>query len=108
MRRILVVDDDRHVGQAIRVWLQHHGFRVSTADGGPSGLAALDSGPFDLMIVDVFMPQMRGFESIRLFHERDHGHVFRGRAAGPRRRQVVMGGSAVFPAALRRHAPRLE
>jgi DNA-binding response OmpR family regulator len=70
MRRILVVDDDPHVGQAIRVWLQHHGFRVSTADGGPSGLAALGSGTFDLMMVDVFMPQMRGFESIRLFHER--------------------------------------
>ena len=70
MRRILVVDDDLHVGQAIRVWLKHHGFRVSTADSGPSGLAALDNASFDLMIVDVFMPQMRGFEAIRLFHER--------------------------------------
>jgi DNA-binding NtrC family response regulator len=30
MRRILVVDDDVHVGQAIRIWLQHHGFRVSS------------------------------------------------------------------------------
>ena len=69
MRRILVVDDDPHVGRAIRVWLQHHGFRVSTADGGPSGLAALDSGTFDLMIIDIFMPHMRGFESIRIFHE---------------------------------------
>ena len=70
MRRILVVDDDPHVGQAIGVWLKHHGFRVSTADSGPGGLAALDNASFDLMIVDVFMPQMRGFEAIRLFHER--------------------------------------
>ena len=70
MRRILVVDDDLHVGQAIRIWLKHHGFRVSTADSGPGGLAALDNASFDLMIVDVFMPQMRGFEAIRLFHER--------------------------------------
>jgi|SRR5579859_6002300 len=70
MRRILVVDDDLHVGQAIGVWLQHHGFRVSIAGGGSAGLAALDNGTFDLMIVDVFMPQMRGFESIRLFHQR--------------------------------------
>jgi DNA-binding response OmpR family regulator len=72
MRRILVVDDDLHVGQAIHVWLKHHGFRVSTADSGPGGLAALDNASFDLMIVDVFMPQMRGFEAIRLFHERAH------------------------------------
>jgi CheY-like chemotaxis protein len=70
MRRILVVDDDLHVGQAISVWLKHHGFRVSMADGGPSGLAALDNATFDLMIVDVFMPHMRGFEAIRLFHTR--------------------------------------
>jgi CheY-like chemotaxis protein len=70
MRRILVVDDDLHVGRAIHVWLKHHGFRVSTADSGPGGLAALDNASFDLMIVDVFMPQMRGFEAIRLFHER--------------------------------------
>jgi DNA-binding response OmpR family regulator len=70
MRRILVVDDDLHVGQAIGVWLKQHGFRVSIADGGPNGLAALDNATFDLMIVDVFMPHMRGFEAIRLFHER--------------------------------------
>ena len=70
MRRIPVVDDDLHVGRAIRIWLEQHGFRVSTADGGPNGLAALDNGTFDLMIIDVFMPQMCGFEAIRLFHER--------------------------------------
>ena len=70
MRRIPVVDDDLHVGRAIRIWLEQHGFRVLTADGGPNGLAALDNGTFDLMIIDVFMPQMCGFEAIRLFHER--------------------------------------
>jgi DNA-binding response OmpR family regulator len=70
MRRILVVDDDVQVGQSIQIWLKQHGFRVSTADSGTSGLAALDDASFDLMIVDVFMPQMRGFETIRRFHAR--------------------------------------
>ena len=70
MRRIVVVDDDAAVSQVIGLWLKQHGFRVSTADGGPSGVAALDNGTFDLMIVDVFMPDMRGFEAIRLFHRR--------------------------------------
>jgi CheY-like chemotaxis protein len=70
MRRILVVDDDLHVAQAISVWLKAHGFRVATADGGATGLAALDNATFDLMIVDVFMPHMKGVEAIRLFHER--------------------------------------
>lgn len=70
MRRILVVDDDPHVCLAIRAWLQRYGFRVSIADDGVNGLAALDNATFDLMVVDIFMPNMRGFELIRMFHER--------------------------------------
>ena len=69
MRRILVVDDDPHICLAIRAWLKRYGFRVAIADGGTSGLTALDNSTFDLMIVDVFMSGMRGFESIRMFHE---------------------------------------
>jgi DNA-binding NtrC family response regulator len=69
MRRILVVDDDPHICLAIRAWLKRYGFRVAIADGGTSGLVALDNSTFDLMIVDVFMPRMRGFESIRMFHD---------------------------------------
>jgi DNA-binding response OmpR family regulator len=69
MHRILVVDDDPHIGRALRAWLKRYGFRVSIADGGSNGLLALDNSTFDLMIVDVFMPNMRGFESIRVFHD---------------------------------------
>ena len=68
MRRILVVDDDPHICLAIRAWLKRYGFRVSIADGGINGVAALNNSTFDLMIVDVFMPNRRGFESIRVFH----------------------------------------
>jgi CheY-like chemotaxis protein len=68
MRRILVVDDDPHICLAIRVWLKRYGFKVAIADGGASGLVALDNSTFDLMIVDIFMPHMHGFESIRVFH----------------------------------------
>src|ERR1700686_2876243 len=69
MRHILVVDDDPHMGLAIRAWLKRYGFKVAIADGGIAGLAAIDNSTFDLMIVDIFMPDMRGFESIRLFHD---------------------------------------
>jgi CheY-like chemotaxis protein len=70
MRRILVVDDDRHVCRVIQLWLKRFGYKVAIADTGIAGLAALDDSTFDLMIVDFFMPRMRGFESIRMFHER--------------------------------------
>jgi DNA-binding NtrC family response regulator len=68
MRRILVVDDDPHICLAVRAWLERYGFKVAIADGGATGLVALDNSTFDLMIVDIFMPHMRGFESIRMFH----------------------------------------
>jgi len=68
MRRILVVDDDPHICLAVRAWLKRYGFNVAIADGGATGLVALDNSTFDLMIVDIFMPHMRGFESIRMFH----------------------------------------
>jgi len=70
MARVLVVDDDPMVCMAIEVYLQRHHFQVTVADGGEAGLRALEGNWFDLMIVDIFMPHMRGFESIRIFHER--------------------------------------
>ena len=47
----------------MRVQGRDHGWRRER-------LAALNDGTFDLMLVDIFMPHMRGFESIRIFHER--------------------------------------
>jgi CheY-like chemotaxis protein len=55
---------------AIEVCLQREGFDVTVADGGEAGLKQLEMSTFDVMLIDVFMPHMRGFESIRLFHER--------------------------------------
>ncbi|MEY9755616.1 response regulator [Bradyrhizobium yuanmingense] len=70
LRHILVVDDDPMVCMAIEVYLQRNNFRVTIAEGGEAGLRALEHKEFDLMIIDIFMPHMRGFESIRIFHER--------------------------------------
>ncbi len=70
MPRILVVDDDPMVCATIEICLQHHGFEVVVADGGDAGLSALEASAFDVMLVDIFMPHLRGFESIRIFHER--------------------------------------
>ena len=70
MPRILVVDDDLLIRSSIRVWLESKGFEVVIADGGESSLREMNHWAFDLMIIDIFMPHMHGFESVRLFHER--------------------------------------
>jgi CheY-like chemotaxis protein len=70
MRRILVVDDDPLICSAIRTWLEAREFAVVVADGGETGLRALGGSTFDVMIVDIFMPHMKGFDSVRVFHQR--------------------------------------
>ena len=70
MPRVLVVDDDPLVCKTIEVCLTRKGFEVTVADGGEAGMRALEAADFDLMLIDVFMPHMRGFESIRMFHDR--------------------------------------
>jgi len=70
MTRILIVDDDPLVSLSIKIALEREGFTTIVADGGITGLHALENATFDLMIVDIFMPHMHGFESIRVFHDR--------------------------------------
>ncbi len=65
-----MVDDDPMVCVAIEVCLQRQGFDVTVADGAEAGVGALEQAKFDVMLIDVFMPHMRGFEAIRVFHER--------------------------------------
>ena len=70
MPRVLVVDDDPMVCAAIEVCLKRKGFDVTVADGAEAGMVALEDRSFDVMLVDIFMPHLRGFESIRVLHER--------------------------------------
>src|SRR5690349_14063132 len=66
MARILVIDDDAAVRSVVTVLLSNKGHRVETASNGRHGLKALSDGDFDLLIVDIFMPEMDGLETIRL------------------------------------------
>jgi CheY-like chemotaxis protein len=67
MSRVLVVDDDKSVASAIQALLESEGFDVVVARDGRAGLLALESGTFDLLIVDIFMPNMDGLEAIKTF-----------------------------------------
>src|ERR1700753_3367537 len=55
---------------AIELCLQRQGFEVTVANGAEAGADALDQAIFDVMLVDIFMPHMRGFGAIKVFHER--------------------------------------
>jgi DNA-binding response OmpR family regulator len=66
--RVLVVDDDPAVCTAIQLGLQRRGFNVTVADSGEAGMLALEKADFDLMLIDIFMPRMRGLDWVKLFH----------------------------------------
>lgn len=63
--RILVVDDDRDMLSLIQVTLSHIGYRVEVAERGEEGLARLEREPFDLAIVDTYMPDLLGVELLK-------------------------------------------
>jgi excisionase family DNA binding protein len=72
---ILIVDDDAGTRAHVRVSLEAEGFEVLEAASGPEGLAALEEESPDLILLDVMMPQMDGWEMLRRVQERHGGAV---------------------------------
>ena len=68
-RRILVVDDEPRMIRFIRLNLEHDGFDVSEAATGAAALTQLRDSLPDLMLLDVMMPELDGFETLRLVRE---------------------------------------
>jgi len=68
--RVLVVDDDPDIVEVLKTFLVSRGYTVETANGGPEGLKTLDSGPFDLIITDIAMAGINGFQLLKTARER--------------------------------------
>lgn len=74
--RILVVDDIGSNRNLLARRLQHEGHHVVTAESGPSALALLAEHEFDLILLDILMPDMNGIEVLsRLKAERRSRHI---------------------------------
>jgi len=69
MSKILVVDDDPHIRELVRVFLRNEGFDVYEAADGLEALARLESVKADLVILDVMMPNLDGWELARQLSE---------------------------------------
>ncbi len=65
MAKITLVDDDENIVTSISLALESHGHTVKAFFDGATGLAALESDPPDLAILDVKMPRMDGMEVLR-------------------------------------------
>jgi CheY-like chemotaxis protein len=64
-KTVLVVDDDAHIRALARSVLEKHGYFVSEAHNGAAALYLLEDGPVELILSDVFMPDMDGIEFLQ-------------------------------------------
>jgi two-component system response regulator MprA len=68
--RLLVVDDDPDVRDSLERALRHAGYAVSTAVHGADALDSVARSPVDLIVLDVLMPMVDGFDACRRLRER--------------------------------------
>jgi len=68
---VLVVDDDTRMRRLLRLNLEKEGYRVTAAEDGPAGLEIAELESPDLILLDVMMPEMDGFETATLIRERE-------------------------------------
>jgi DNA-binding response OmpR family regulator len=64
-KRILIVEDDESISLGLRMNLEAEGYEVAVAADGEEGLARAGSGGVDLVILDVMLPKVNGFEVVR-------------------------------------------
>ena len=63
--KILAVDDEKHIVRLVQINLQKEGYEVITASHGQEALDRIAADKPDLVIMDVMMPQMDGFEALK-------------------------------------------
>ncbi|MEW6220932.1 MAG: response regulator [Thermodesulfobacteriota bacterium] len=62
MPRVLIVDDEPHIALALELLMKREGFEVVVADNGRQALAAASELHPDLILLDIMMPEMDGYE----------------------------------------------
>jgi len=70
MKSILVVDDERNIVELVRLYLEKEGYTVVSASDGEQGLAQYERTDPDLVILDLMLPKVDGFEVCRELRRR--------------------------------------
>ena len=70
--QILVVDDDKNTRMLLKAVLQAENYTVFTAENGEDALAVMDKEHIDLVVLDVMMPKMDGYEFTRVLRQSDN------------------------------------
>src|SRR6476620_9923404 len=68
-KKILAVDDEKHIVRLVQINLQKAGYEVATANTGREALERVKEFGPDLIVMDVMMPEMDGFEALKKLKE---------------------------------------
>ena len=61
-RKVLIIDDDQNICKILKEYLVYEDFDVATANSGKKGLEKIESEAPDLIILDIMLPEMDGWE----------------------------------------------
>jgi len=87
--RVLLVDDDVRLFDLLSTYLGQNDFHVTSAADGPRGLAALEAGTFDVVLLDLMMPGMDGIEVCRRIRQKSNVPILMLTARGDETDRVV-------------------
>jgi two-component system response regulator CpxR len=87
--KILLVDDDEELCELIVDYLRVEGFEVECAHDGASGAQEMLSGKYDLVILDVMLPKMNGFDVLRKVRETSNVPILMLTARGDAMERIV-------------------
>ena len=65
MAKILIVEDEEKLARFLELELSHEGYAVAKAGDGRTGLTMAESGGFDLIVLDIMLPELSGLELLR-------------------------------------------
>ena len=68
---ILVVDDEIEIREGLELLLRTEGYQVSSAESGQVGLSRLEERPFDLLLLDVSLPDRNGIDMLKEIRRQD-------------------------------------
>ena len=87
--RVLLIDDDQRLIELLASYLEQNGVTVTGAPDGARGLAALEAGAFDAVLLDVMMPGMTGLEACKRIRQKSKIPIIMLTAKGDETDRVV-------------------
>lgn len=72
MFQLLIVEDDKSTNKVMSAILRTHGYNVLSAFNGVEALEVMDRSQIDLLVVDIMMPEMDGYELTKLLRDTNH------------------------------------